>query len=126
MTRGMVDFRTPVYGQVTASYSCEIYSVLVDNDMGVAVIQPNANTPIGNYTILYVRDIVSTMSTDPKMVNRMVGEDGLPTDLYLAVSRTIANSSPVLVGSTTWGNDAHWFDDIEETPQLTHLPVIIR
>lgn len=126
VTGGIVDFGESVSGVVTASYSLEMYRTSISLDDGTAVLQKTANTPPGSYTVLYLKDVETYTTADQAFLQKLLTSDGLPTDLYLAVSKAASTTCPVLVGSTSWGSQAHWFDDTESAPELTHLPVVIK
>lgn len=123
---GTVDFGQEVTGNVTATYLAECYKTAVDPSIPVATLEPTANTPPGDYTVLYVRGIDAKSAANPSFVSELLTQEGLPSETYVLVAKASAAASPVAVGSTTWGKDAHWFDDTETAPQITHLPVPIK
>lgn len=123
---GIVDFKEEVLGRVTASYTSELYTVELDPTQGKAVIRSTNDTPRDMHTLLFVTGVEATGTTDPELFEKLIDGDGLPTDTYLSVSNTVSSKVPVVVGVSSWGTSTHWFDDTEVTPQISHLPVVIK
>jgi hypothetical protein len=125
-TSGIVDFGQRVEGLVTATYSAENYKVTINRSTGSATLEPTGNTPPGDYTVLYVREIEARVADDPSLGIELLDENGRPSRTYVLIARATQAAAPITIGNCAWGPDTHWFDDTEAAPEISHLPVPIQ
>ena len=120
----LVSFFQPVTGTVEAIYSVQTYSLAVGSNGYITGITPGQGVVSGNYTVLITKAVnAHTVDDLNYQKTNLLDASGLPNALFVEIASRLTENNPTSFGRARWGSNANWFEQSDQKPEISRLPI---
>jgi hypothetical protein len=119
-----ITFSQPITGSVDVVYSVKTYSTLLTSDGYISTVVPGQGLTSGSYNIIYTSAVNAHVVDQPDyQTASLLTSSGLPNGLFLEIAARLSENNPTAFGRARWAGNATWFEQTDQQPEISRLPV---